>query len=107
MLQLHQLLRRLIGALLWCVEVGPVLPQLVPAVLGRKDPARGVEGDAFPIAEPGGEALGGGEALPGPVGVVAPDAGPRLQLSAQLDAWGAGHAVLDLAGVGGRPEVDV
>src|SRR5215831_15594239 len=50
-LELHQLLRRLLGALLGRIEVWPVFPQLVAAVLGRKDPAGGVECDPFPVAQ--------------------------------------------------------
>src|SRR5260370_14481893 len=61
-LELDQLLRRLLGALLGCIEVRPVFPQLVAAVLGGKDPARGVECDPFPAAQPGGEPLGAREA---------------------------------------------
>src|SRR5262249_38809146 len=64
-LELHQLLRRLIGAKLWRIEVRPVFPQLVAAVLGRKCPARGVECDPFPVAQPGREARGGRKALSG------------------------------------------
>ena len=96
-LELHQFLRRLIGALLRCIEVQPVFPQLVAAVLGRKDPARGVECDPFPVAQAGGEALAGREALPGQIGVVAPNAAPRLELRARLNARRVGHSVFDLA----------
>src|SRR6266403_3966050 len=42
-LELNELLRRLIGALLRRVEARPVFPQLIAAMLGRKDPPRGVE----------------------------------------------------------------
>src|SRR2546429_897236 len=105
-LELHQLLRRLLGALLRRIEVRPVFPQLVAAVLGGKYPARGVECDPFPVAQPGGEALGGREALPGPIGVVAPDAGARLKLPARLNAGRVWHSVFDLAGIGCRAQVD-
>jgi hypothetical protein len=76
-------------------------------VLGGKYPARGVECDPFPVAQPGGEALGGREALPGPIGVVAPDAGARLKLRARLNAGRVWHSVFDLAGIGRRAQVDV
>src|SRR5215831_19114295 len=42
-LELHELLRRLPGALLGRIKARPVFPQLVAAVHGRKYPARGVE----------------------------------------------------------------
>src|SRR5437868_15120191 len=42
-LELHQLLRRLVGTMLRLIELWPVFPQLVAAVLGRKYPTRGVE----------------------------------------------------------------
>src|SRR5260370_27893137 len=50
-LELHELLRRLIGALLRRVEARPVFPQLIAAMLGRKDPPRGVECNSFPVAQ--------------------------------------------------------
>ena len=49
-LELHQLLCRLIGALLRRIEARPIFPQLVAAMLHGEYPARGVEYDAFPIA---------------------------------------------------------
>src|SRR5262245_24736122 len=106
-LELHQLLRRLIGAKLWRIEVRPVFPQLVAAVMDRKYPARGVECDPFPVAQPGGEARGGRKALSGPIGVVAPNAGARLKLRARLNARRVWHSVFDLAGIGRRAQVDV
>ena len=106
-LELHQLLGRLVGTLLRRVELRPVLLELVATVLGRKDPACGVDRDTFPIAKPRHEALGGREPLPRPVGVVAPDAAAGLELRAWLDAGRVEHPVLDLAGVGGRAKVDV
>src|SRR5260221_7114973 len=106
-LELHQLLRRLLGALLGRVEVRPVFPQLVAAVLGGKYPARGVECDPFPVAQPGGEALGGREALPAPIGGIAPDAGARLKLPARLNPGRVWHSVFDLAVIGRLALVDV
>ena len=105
--QLDELFRRLVFALLGGVERAPVLAQLVPPVLGRENPAGGIECDSFAVAQPGGKALGGGELLAGAVGVIAPDTGPRLELRARLDAGGVGNSVLPLAGIGGRAEVDV
>src|SRR5262245_7876892 len=102
-LELDQLLRRLLGALLGRIEVRPVFPQLVAAVLGGKYPARGIECDPFRVAQPGGEALGGRKALTGPIGVVAPAACARLQFRAWLDARRVVHSVCDLAGIGRRP----
>src|SRR5260370_23566653 len=77
-LELHQLLRRLLGALLGRIEVRPVFPQLVAAVLGGKYPARGVECYPFPVSQPGGEALDRRQALPAPIAVLTPDHGARL-----------------------------
>src|SRR5258708_22740994 len=57
-LELHQLLRRLLGALLGRIEVRPVFPQLVAAVLGRKYSARGVDCDPLPVAQPAGDTPG-------------------------------------------------
>ena len=75
-----QLLRRQVGALLRPVKVRPVFRQLIPAVLGRIDPARGVERDAFAVAQAGGEALSGREHLARAVGVIAPDSSAGLEL---------------------------
>src|SRR5262249_59690501 len=96
-LELHHLLRRLIGAKLWRIEVRPVFPQLVAAVLGRKYPARGVECDPYPVAQSGGEARGGRKALSGPIGVVAPNAGARLKLRERLNARRVWHSVRRIA----------
>src|SRR5438552_9033526 len=103
----HQLLRRLIGTLLRRIEVRPVLPQLVAAMLGRKHPAHGIERDPLPVAQPGDEALGRREPLPRSIGVVAPDAGPRLELGAWLNAWRTLNSICDLAGICRGAEVDI
>src|SRR6202012_4657196 len=63
-LQLHQLLRRLIGAIFGCVELRPVLAQLVATVHGRKHSARGVECEALAVAQAGDVALGSRKLLP-------------------------------------------
>src|SRR6266446_3763182 len=100
----HQLLRRQVGALLGLVECRPVLRELVAAVLGRIDAhARRIDGggDAARVAEPGDEALSGREPLSRPLGLVAPDAGPCLELRARLVSWRVGHPIPDLARVGG------
>src|SRR5262245_29574522 len=91
-LQLHQLLRRLVGALLRRIESRPVLAQLVATVHGGKYPARRVEGEPFPVAQTGDEALGRREPLAGPVCVVAPGAGAGLELGARLDPGRIRHA---------------
>ncbi len=107
-LDAHQLLRRQIGALLGLVECRPVLRELVAAVLRRIDAHPGrIDRDAARVAEPGDEALREREPLPGPLGLVAPDAGSRLELGARLVPWRLGHPILHLAGVGGRAAVDV
>ena len=106
-LELHQLLCRLVRALLGRIELRPVLPELVTTVLSRKDPTGGVERNALSVAQACRKALGERELLPCPVGVVAPGAGSRHELGAWLDAGGVLHAVLDLAGVGGRAQIDV
>src|SRR5882724_133078 len=70
----HQLLRRQVGALLGLVECRPVLRELVAAVLGRIDAhARRIDRDAARVADARDETLGGREALPRLLGLVAPD----------------------------------
>ena len=76
--EFHQLLGWLIGALLRLVELWPVLPELIPAVLGCKDSTGRIEGKTLAVAQPGDEPLGRGEVLAGPVGIVAPGASPCL-----------------------------
>ncbi len=76
--KLHNLFGRQVDALLHGIELGPVLRELVAPVLGRKQMARGVERKSFAIADTSGKALGGRERLACLVGVVAPDAAPRL-----------------------------
>ena len=49
--QLHQLLGRQVGVLFQCVKLGPVLPELVAAVLGRPNPASGIKRDPLAVAE--------------------------------------------------------
>ena len=63
MLQNDQFLGRQVGVLLQSVELGPVLPELVAAVLGRENPARGIERDPLAVAQTRGEALCGREML--------------------------------------------
>ena len=96
-----------LAGMLWRVEARPVLSQLVAAVLGGKEFTRGVDCDAYRVANPGNKALGRRKLLPCPVGVVAPDSSSRLELRTRPDAGGVGRSVLDLAGVGRRAEIDV
>src|SRR6202022_2275012 len=107
LLELHQLLRRLVRALLRSVEALPVFPQLVTAVHGRKYPPCGVEYDSFPIAQTGGETLGGRESLPSPIRVVAPDAGPCLELSARLNTRRIRHLFATWEEIRGGPGVTI
>jgi hypothetical protein len=76
-------------------------------VLGDIHSASGVECKAFAIAYTSGEAFGGGEALPDPVGIVTPDACSRLEFRARIDSRGGERTVLDLAGIGCRAEIDI
>src|SRR6266852_4523664 len=100
LLQSQKLFGRQIGALLRPIELWPILRQLIAAVLGEINSARGVDGEALAVTDPGGEAFGRGEALPHPVGIVAPGAAARLELGAWIDARRVEHPVLDLAGIG-------
>jgi len=80
---------------------------LVPSLLGRIEAKAGrIDGNAVGIADAGGVALGGREFLARLVGVVAPDASPRVKLRARLVAGDVGHAVLSLAGIGGGGDID-
>src|SRR5260370_31823622 len=63
LLQLDQLLGWQVGVLLQCVKLGPILPELVPAVLDRQNPTRGIKGDPLTVAETCDEALCGREML--------------------------------------------
>jgi len=75
-------------------------------VLGDIKTARNVECEALAIADPGGEALGRREVLPGPVRIVAPGAGARFELRARIAPRGVERPVLDLARIGGGAEID-
>ncbi len=98
---LHHDLGREFSALLRRVEVRPVLRELIPAVLRREQSSGTVEREPFAIADASRIAFRGREMLVGLVGVVPPDPGARLELSARLVARRALHAVRDLAGIGG------
>src|SRR6266404_4822428 len=95
--KLHQLLARQVRVLLQCVKLGPVLPELVPAMLGCENPARGIKRDPLAVAETRDEAFRWREMLIQPVGVVAPGPGSGLQLRARVVARHIRHAILALA----------
>ena len=80
--------------------------QLIASVLGHVELACGIEIEALAIADAGRIALGGREFLAELVGVVFPDARPRLLLDARLMAFRVRHAVLDFAGVRRRAHAD-
>ncbi len=73
---------------------------------GSVHAARCVEAHPLAVAQARDEALRRGELLPGLAGVVAPDAGPGLELGAGLGARHVRHAVLRLAGIRRRAEID-
>jgi hypothetical protein len=75
-------------------------------MLGDIKSARSVECEALAIADPGGEALGRREVLPGPVRIIAPGAGARFELGAGITPRGVERPVLDLARIGGGAEID-
>ena len=67
----------------------------------------GIDREPFGVAYPGRETLRRRERLVGLVRVIAPDAAARLELGAWVDAGGLRNAILRLAGVGCRGDVDV
>jgi len=92
-----------VRALIFVVELRPVFVELVASLLGRIEAqASRIHGNAVSIANAGGIALGGREFLVGLIGVVTPDASPRLKLRAGLVPGDIGHAVLRLARIGRR-----
>src|SRR6478672_11284504 len=62
------------------IELGPILVQLIAAVLGDVKVACRVEVETLAVADAGGEAFVGREDLIRLVGVVAPDARASLEL---------------------------
>ena len=76
--------------------------QLIAAMLGHIEATRLVEVEALGIANAAGIAFLRRELLIGLIGSVPPDAGTRLELGARVVALGMRHAILDLAGIGGR-----
>src|SRR3984893_18124453 len=76
-------------------------------MLGQINSTFGIECEALAIADPGGKPLRRRELLPGAVRVVAPRAAARLEFRARTDPRGVEHPVLDLAGIGGRAEIDI
>src|SRR5208282_2131467 len=107
LLQAHQFFRGKIWALLRPIELWPILRQLIAAVHGGIDFSRGAERETLAVAEPRNETLRRRESLPGSVGVIAPGTRSRFELGAWIDTRGLERAVLDLAGIGSRTEVDI
>src|SRR5580704_17818672 len=60
------------------VEIWPIRMQLVSSVLRHEQAAVRVDGKAFAVADPGGEAIGFRKTLACFIGVVPPDAATRL-----------------------------
>ncbi len=75
-------------------------------MLDGEHPASRVERNCLAVAQTGGGTFRWREGLVQFVGVIAPDAGTRFQLGARIDAGYAGDAILTLARVGRRSEVD-
>src|SRR5204863_7895719 len=106
MLEDHDLLGRQLEALIDRVKLGPVLVQLIAAVLRDEEAPGGIEVEALAVANARGIALLGREHLIGLAGVVAPDASARLELVAGIVAGRMRHAVLHLARVRCRAHGD-
>ena len=106
LLQLDNLLRGQFGALFDRVELGPVLRELIAAMLRDIEPPRLVEPKSLAITYAGRVPLGRREGLISLVGIVAPDASPRFQLRTGIVAARQRHAIVRLAGVGGGSKVD-
>src|SRR4029078_5374035 len=81
--------------------------QLISAVLGHKQAAIGVEGEAFRVSYSGSVALSGGESLVRLVRVIAPDAAASLKFGARVRAGYFRLPVLRLAGIGGGSDIHV
>ncbi len=75
-------------------------------MLGDKQAAGGIERKALAVAQPGGVALRRRETLIFFVRLIEPDAGAGFKLGAWLMAGRIGDAVLQLAGIGRRTEID-
>ena len=107
LVQEQQLLGRLRSFLLGPVKIRPIRMQLIAPVLRDEDVSLSIDREALGIAYAGGKARGRRECLAGFVRVVAPNAPARLQLRAGVDARRFRRAVLSLAGVGRRGDIDV
>src|SRR5579871_3950409 len=106
-LKLQQFFSGLICSLLRPIQFRPVLRELIPAMLHDIQPARLIECEPLTVADPGGEPLRRGEALPDSTGIVTPRATAGLEFGAGTVAARAGHPVSDLAGIGCRAEVHI
>src|ERR1700689_4172398 len=81
--------------------------QLIPPMLGDEHVARGVDGKAFAIAYPSGEALSRRKCLVRFVGVVTPYAAARLEFGTWIGPGYFRLAVFRLAGVGRGGNVNI
>ncbi len=81
------------------VELGPVLRELVPSMLGGIDLACCVHRDADSVPDASRVSLLRREMLPGLVRVVAPDAPAGLQLGAWIVSRRERDPILELAGI--------
>src|SRR5690348_5491992 len=107
LVDLEQLLGGEVLALLSGVELGPVVPQLISSMLGRPQVPIRPDSDADSVADARCVTRGRGECLPRLVRVERPDPAAGLQLRAGLVARRIRNAVLELARIARRAEVDV
>ena len=98
----HDLFGGKLEALFRRIELGPILMQLVAAMLGDEKASRSVEVETLAVPDAGGIAFFGRENLIRLVCVVAPDSRARLELGAGVVARRVRHAVLHFARIRGR-----
>ena len=104
----HNFFRGKRGFLFGFVDLGPIGVELVASMLCDVDAVVClIDAEAFSVADAGGVAIGGREGLICLLRVVAPDAATGLELFARIGAGRMQTAVLQLAGVGGRSNVNV
>jgi len=75
-------------------------------MLSDLDPARGIEGESFAVANSSGKAFRWSESLTGTVGVVFPDPGAPLKFGARVNALRARSPIQNLTGIGRGAEID-
>jgi hypothetical protein len=93
--ELHDFLGRKLGVLFRGKKARPVLRELVAAMLGDKETARGIEHKSLAVVQPGRIAFRRRETLIFFVGVIKPYAGAGFELGARpnqlfCDLWAVG-----------------